>query len=179
MTMKTAAILVSAALALAGCQQSGGYGTTPTSASNYKLGDECGQLGWGTVLGAAAGGAAGGLLGSQFGRGSGNALATTAGVLGGMVLGGFAGGAVDKVNCAKAQEARQRALAASTPIGQPVQWRDPQSGAYGSFTPTRDGRAPDGAPCREYQQEIIINGERKQGVGTACQQPDGSWKTVS
>src|SRR5271155_871659 len=116
MTMKTAGFLVSAARALAGCQQSGGYGTTPTSASNYKLGDECGQLGWGKVLGAAAGGAAGGLIGSQIRRGSGNALATTAGVIGGLLLGGYAGSSIDKVNCAEAQKARLRALAATTPI---------------------------------------------------------------
>ncbi|MEJ0072098.1 MAG: RT0821/Lpp0805 family surface protein [Pseudomonadota bacterium] len=177
--MKAGVILVSAALALAGCQQSSGYGTTPTSRSNTNLGDSCGQLGWGTVLGAAAGGAAGGLIGSQIGRGSGNALATTAGVIGGLLLGGFAGGAVDKVNCAEAQRAQQRALAPTTPIGQTVQWNDPKSGASGSFTPTRDGRAQNGALCREYHQTIIVGGEQKEGVGQACQQPDGSWKTVS
>jgi surface antigen len=177
--MKAGAILVSAALALAGCESSGGYGTTPTSRSNYTVGDSCGQLGWGTVLGAAAGGAAGGLLGSQIGRGSGNALATTAGVVGGLLLGGFAGGAVDKVNCAEAQRARQRALAPTTPIGQTIQWNDPQSNASGTFTPTRDGRAENGAACREYTQTITIGGEQKQGVGRACQQSDGSWKTVS
>jgi surface antigen len=177
--MKTGVLVGLIALALAGCEQTGGYGAPPGSASNYNLGDKCGQLGWGTVLGAAAGGAAGGLIGSQIGHGSGNALATTAGVLGGMLLGGYAGRSIDKVNCAEAMQARQRALAASNPVGQTIQWRDPQSGAYGSFTPTRDGRAPDGAPCREYRQEITIDGQLKQGVGTACQQPDGSWKTVS
>lgn len=177
--MKAGVYVLSAALVLTGCQSSGGYGTTSSSRSNTNLGDSCGQLGWGTVLGAAAGGAAGGLIGSQIGRGSGNALATTAGVLGGLLLGGFAGGAVDKVNCAEAERARQRALAASTPIGQSIQWRDPQSGATGSFTPTREGRADNGAACREYTQTIIIGGEQKQGVGRACQQSDGSWKTVS
>jgi len=177
--MKTGVLVALIALALAACEQTGGYGTTPTSASNYNLGDKCGQLGWGTVLGAAAGGAAGGLIGSQIGRGSGNALATTAGVLGGMLLGGYAGRSVDKVNCAEALQARQRALAASNPVGSTIRWNDPQSGASGSFTPTRDGQGPNGAACREYRQEIVIEGQLKQGVGTACQQPDGSWKTVS
>ena len=177
--IKAGMIALSSALLLTACQQTGGYGTTPTSSGDYRLGEACGQLGWGTVLGAAAGGAAGGFIGNQFGRGSGNALATTAGALGGALLGGFAGGSVDKVNCEEAHRAQQRALAPTTPIGQSIQWNDPQSGAHGTFTPTREGHTSDGEYCREYQQTITVGGEQKRGFGQACRQPDGTWKLVS
>lgn len=33
--------------------------------------------------------------------------------------------------------------------------------------------------CREYTQTFSIGGERETGYGTACLQPDGSWKIVS
>jgi len=42
----------------------------------------------------------------------------------------------------------------------------------------RDGRTDSGAYCREFQSEIIVGGERETGYGTACRQPDGSWKIV-
>lgn len=32
--------------------------------------------------------------------------------------------------------------------------------------------------CREYQQTITIEGRTQQGYGTACLQPDGSWKLL-
>ena len=35
-----------------------------------------------------------------------------------------------------------------------------------------------GAYCREYQQEVIVGGQRQQGYGQACRQPDGSWKII-
>lgn len=172
------AILVGASVALlvAGCTtqgQPGPYGT----AHDYTLGNSCGELGWGKVLGAALGGAAGGAIVSNIARGSGSGVATAAGVIGGALLGGFAGSSIDKVNCQNAMAARQQALAQATPIGQTITWNDPQSGATGSFTPTREGRSQAGEYCREYTQTIVIDGEQKQGVGRACQQPDGSWKS--
>ncbi len=184
--MRKILIGVAAAALLAGCTtdpqpryyQAGYPPPPPPAPRNYALGDTCGELGWGKVLGGAIGGAAGGAIVSNIARGHGSGVATAAGVIGGMLLGGFAGSNVDKVNCQEARAAQQRALAPATPIGQTVQWRDPQSGAYGTFTPTREGRAQDGGYCREYSQTIIIGGEEKQGVGRACQQPDGSWKTV-
>jgi surface antigen len=181
--MKKVLVGVSAALILAGCtaQPQPYYQAQPAPrpARTANVGDSCGDLGWGKLAGAALGGAAGGLIGSQVGRGTGNSLATAAGAIGGLLLGGFAGSSVDKVNCAEARAAQQQALQPTTPIGRTIQWSDPQSGATGSFTPTREGRQASGAYCREFRQTIIIGGEQKEGVGQACQQPDGSWKTVS
>jgi hypothetical protein len=33
--------------------------------------------------------------------------------------------------------------------------------------------------CREFTQTFTISGETEKGYGTACLQPDGSWKIVS
>lgn len=33
--------------------------------------------------------------------------------------------------------------------------------------------------CREYTRTIYVGGQAQQGYGTACQQPDGSWKIIS
>lgn len=32
--------------------------------------------------------------------------------------------------------------------------------------------------CREFTQIIEVGGRKEEGYGTACQQPDGSWKIV-
>jgi hypothetical protein len=38
--------------------------------------------------------------------------------------------------------------------------------------------APAGQECREYQSTAVINGQPEQTVGTACRQPDGTWRIV-
>lgn len=183
--MRTGVLGVALAALVAGCTAQpaqpyyqAGYAPPPPPRPSNQLGNACGDLGWGKVAGAAIGGAAGGAIVSNVARGSGSGVATAAGVIGGLLLGGLAGSSIDKVNCENARAAQARALQSTSPIGQPIQWTDPQSGAHGSFTPTREGRQADGAYCREYTQTIIVAGKQEQGVGRACQQPDGSWKTV-
>ncbi|MER2520708.1 MAG: RT0821/Lpp0805 family surface protein [Bdellovibrionales bacterium] len=132
--------------------------------------------GGGESLGTLGGAAAGGLIGSQIGHGSGKAAATLAGVL----LGGFAGNrlgsVVDEGDRTAAVRAEQRAYAA--PIGQQITWNNPQNGNSGVIVPVRDGYDQGGSYCREFQQTITVGGQRQQGYGKACQQPDGSWKIV-
>lgn len=127
----------------------------------------------GTLIGAGLGG----LLGSQFGHGTGKVALTALGVVGGGLLGNSIGRSLDRADQSYYQRASQRAVAA--PIGETITWNNPQSGHYGSITPTREGyQASTGAYCREYQQEIVVGGQRQQGYGQACRQPDGSWKVV-
>lgn len=64
--------------------------------------------------------------------------------------------------------------AATAPVGQPITWED--GSASGSITATRQGRDAAGNQCREFQQEVTIGGQAEQAYGTACLQPDGSWK---
>lgn len=37
---------------------------------------------------------------------------------------------------------------------------------------------PNGTYCREYQQDVVIGGVRRESYGTACLQPDGDWKIL-
>jgi surface antigen len=127
----------------------------------------------GTLIGAGLGG----LLGSQFGHGTGKVAMTALGVVGGGLLGNSLGRSLDRADQSYYQRASQQAAAA--PIGETITWSNPQSGNYGSVTPTRDGyQGATGAYCREYQQEIVVGGQRQQGYGQACRQPDGSWQVV-
>jgi hypothetical protein len=32
--------------------------------------------------------------------------------------------------------------------------------------------------CRDYKHSIMIDGEKQDVFGTACKQPDGSWRVV-
>jgi surface antigen len=127
----------------------------------------------GTLIGAGLGG----LLGSQFGGGTGKLAMTALGVVGGGLLGNQIGRSLDRADQGYAQRASQQAVAA--PIGETITWNNPQSGNYGSYTPTREGvQSTTGAYCREYQQEVVVGGRRQQGYGQACRQPDGSWKVI-
>ena len=36
-----------------------------------------------------------------------------------------------------------------------------------------------GQYCREYQSHVNVGGRMQYGYGTACQQPDGSWRVVN
>ena len=63
--------------------------------------------------------------------------------------------------------------------GETSTWKNPDSGHSGSITPTNTFQNANGQYCREYQQTINVGGQKEQGYGTACRQPDGSWKIVS
>lgn len=66
--------------------------------------------------------------------------------------------------------------ATSAPLNDPIAWND--GAASGSVTPLRDGQTDDGRTCREFQQEITVDGKRQRAYGTACREPDGSWEMV-
>jgi len=127
-------------------------------------------------VGAATGAVVGGLLGSKVGGGSGQLWATGAGVVIGGLLGSEVGRSLDKADMNYLNAANQRAH--SAPIGETVSWSNPDSGNSGSVTPTRDGYSSANRYCREYQQEIIVGGQRESAVGQACQNADGTWDIV-
>lgn len=128
----------------------------------------------GTVIG----GVAGAVLGSQVGKGSGRIIATAVGTLAGAMIGSEIGKSLDRADQLAMTQAEQRAHTA--PIGEKIVWNNPDSGHYGSVTPIRDGRnAQTNAYCREYQTTVVIGGQEQSAYGTACQQPDGSWKVVN
>ena len=128
----------------------------------------------GTLIGAGLGG----LAGSQIGHGSGNLAATGAGVLLGALLGSSAGKSLDRADRMYAERSTNTALEAGR-SGQPVAWTNPDNGHSGTIIPQPAYQSNTGQYCREYQQTVQVGGERQQAYGTACRQPDGSWKVAN
>ena len=125
----------------------------------------------------------GGLGGAALGAGiaalaHGNPAAIVASALGGALLGGYIGNRLDKKDKEIAELTASRALE-SNHTGQASSWKNPDSGNSGTITPTKTYQAASGQYCREYQQTITVGGENHQAYGTACRQPDGSWKIQS
>lgn len=142
------------ALTLAACQTTGGQ-----------------KQSGGTLVGAGLGA----LAGSQIGSGRGQLAAVAIGALGGAFLGNSVGQSLDRADQLHANRATQAARTA--PIGQPIEWRNPDTGNRGRVTPIREGNnRKTGAYCREYQQTVTVNGRSQDAYGTACRQPDGSWQ---
>ena len=152
-----------AAAMLAGCASSG---------------DGPGQFGANkTTVGGLLGGIGGAVAGAQFGSGRGRLAAVAAGTLIGALVGSEVGKSLDKADQQQAYHAQQQAQAA--PIGQTIAWSNPESGNSGTVTPVREGRiASTGEYCREFQQNVQVGGQTQQAYGTACRQPDGSWRIV-
>ncbi len=134
-----------------------------------------GQYGNKQVIGGLGGAALGGWAGSTIGGGKGKLAATAAGVLIGALVGSEIGRGLDQVDKQKAERAYTQATTA--PVGQTITWSNPNTGNYGTVTPTRDGtKSSTGEYCREFQQTVVVGGEQQQAYGVACRQPDGQWE---
>lgn len=138
----------------------------------------CEGVGQKQAGGAVIGGAAGGLLGSQIGSGSGQLAATAAGALLGMLAGSEVGKSLDRADQMYAAQTTQGALE-SNKTGTVSTWTNPDSGHSGTVTPVRTFQDAQGQNCREFQQTVTIGGKTESAYGTACRQPDGSWKIVN
>ncbi len=130
------------------------------------------------TLGTLIGAGLGGLAGSQIGSGTGQLAAVGAGVLLGGLLGNEVGKSLDKADVAYAERNAQQTLEYQ-PTGATSSWVNPDSGNSGSITPTKTYQSAGGENCREYQQTVTVAGEQQSAYGTACRQPDGSWKLVN
>lgn len=131
-----------------------------------------------TGAGTAMGAVAGGIIGSTLGKGSGQFVGVGVGALAGALIGNQIGSALDEQDKAKMAHSSQRALE-HAPAGQPVEWKNPDSGHFGYTTPTRTYNNDKGRYCREFTQVVVIGGEEKKAYGKACRQPDGQWEIVS
>ncbi|HEX7007209.1 MAG TPA: RT0821/Lpp0805 family surface protein [Alphaproteobacteria bacterium] len=123
------------------------------------------------IVGSALGAAAGGLLGSQFGKGSGKTTMTIAGILAGALAGGAIGRSMEPADQACVSRTLEH-----TPTGQTVAWQNPDNQSSYWVTPTRTYETASGVPCREYVTDAVIGGRVEKVVGTACRQPDGTWR---
>lgn len=93
-------------------------------------------------------------------------------IIGGVILG-----------AALLSSASQPAYAEPQPVYAPAPYNqsyDYYNQAPVQAVPSSDVyQAQSGQYCREYQSQANIAGRMQYGYGTACQQPDGSWRVVN
>jgi len=124
-------------------------------------------------IGTMTGAVAGGLLGSQFGHGGGQILAIGAGSIAGALIGSSIGKSMDETDRLKMSRALE-----NNNVGQPAYWRNDRSGDKYTVVPVRNVTKGHNRYCREYRTTAVIGGKQQEIYGTACRQPDGSWKAV-
>lgn len=131
------------------------------------------QQGSSEQAGLVVGGIVGGLLGSKVGKGSGRTAAIILGTMAGAIIGGRVGQSMDATDRMRTSQALE-----TVRDDEPTTWRNPNSGYEYTVVPTKTIEYDEG-PCREYTMEANIGGQMETVYGTACRQPDGSWKTES
>jgi surface antigen len=137
----------------------------------------------GGVAGAIVGALAGGFAGAEFGGGLGQTLFITAGAMTGASVGYEAGTSLYESDQAAYDNNARKALNTSM-NGKVSDWVNPDTGNSGIFIPTKTFVAIDGRPCRNYRSILALKPQGNMaGVithqkGTACQQADGSWRSV-
>lgn len=119
--------------------------------------------------GAVVGGALGGLLGAQVGGGTGRTAAIIAGTLAGSAIGANIGRTMDEVDRQRMGHALE-----TQPDHRSTRWQNPNTGHEYAVTPVST-RETGGRPCRTFETEAIIDGERETVTGEACRQADGRW----
>ncbi len=140
-------LALSAAIVLSGCQ------TTS-------------KRDWGTGIGAGAGA----IIGNR----------ATGGSVAGTLIGMFVGGLIGRSIGTDLEESDRRQMADTlerNSTGQSRAWTNPDTGTEYRMTPTTGQyRATEGT-CRQFRQEMVIDGQRKVVMGTACKQVDtAAWQ---
>jgi surface antigen len=107
------------------------------------------------IVGAGLGAVVGGVAGAQFGGGTGQLVTTAAGAVLGSYLGSEAGASMDRSD--RMYYGHQAAPRAAVP------------------SPSRYAH---GANCREFRDEVVMDGQRLHRAARACRQPDGSWLII-
>ena len=128
---------------------------------------------FGTVIGAGVGA----LAGSQIGDGRGQLAAVAVGTLLGAIAGSQVGKSLDHADRLAMANAQQQALETGK-SGANTTWRNPDSGNSGAITPQPAYQEASGRHCREFQQAITVAGKTESAYGTACRQPDGTWRII-
>jgi surface antigen len=62
--------------------------------------------------------------------------------------------------------------------GQHYVWRNDADGDHGYIIPGETYRDHDGYECRDFQQVMVVHGDRQDSSGTVCRQDDGTWAVV-
>ena len=127
------------------------------------------------LIGAVLGGAAGAVIGSRIGERDERFITTVGGAVIGAVVGGAIGKSMDDADQACAAQALEYAN-----FKQSVRWQNKARGSWYTMTPIglvpADGK---GHECRRYSMLTEGGGQKQTTQGTACRQPDGSWRLRS
>jgi surface antigen len=138
-------------------------------------GGECDpRLFEGQLIGGMLGAAAGGYVGSTIGKGKGKLAATAIGTLVGAVLGQSVG-----EQLARAEDICFSQTFEHVPDREMITWNDAQRGARYEVIPKNTVKTTAGEYCREYTARATVNGKPVETYGTACRQPDGSWRLIN
>lgn len=129
-------------------------------------------------VGTIAGAIGGAFAGKNVGSGSGQTLGIAAGTLLGAFIGNQVGASLDRADKLYMQQTNQSALE-TLPTGERSVWTNPDTGNSGWIKPTKTYQTSDETYCREFTQAIEIGGKQQEAYGTACRQPDGTWKLQS
>lgn len=169
---KIALTIILSALTISSCAPQ--YGPNRSGQSRGIAGTGIDKSDVGTVAGAL-----GGALAAQgIGKGTGNTLAIAGGAMLGGLIGREVGASLDRADMQYYNSTTQNALE-QTGTGTTSNWVNPDSGHGGTVTPTKTYQTSSGQYCREFTQTINIGSQKESAVGTACRQPDGTWKIVN
>lgn len=117
------------------------------------------------------GGVLGGMLGNEIGGGGrGETAAIIAGTMAGAAIGGAIGRSMDTTDRLRTGMALENVR-----TGVSTTWRNPDTRTDYAVTPTRTYETSSG-PCRDFTVQSLMDGRQQQVTGTACRQPDGTWR---
>lgn len=128
----------------------------------------------GEIFGGLIGAAAGGYLGSTMGKGDGKLAATAIGTLVGAVIGHSVGDSLTRTEDICFSQTFEH-----VPDRETITWHDGTRGAQYEVSPTRTIKTAKGEYCREYTAKATVGSNPMESYGTACRQPDGSWKLMN
>lgn len=125
------------------------------------------------AFGIFTGALAGGIVGSHAGNGNGKLFTTAAGFILGAFLGNAIGKEMDK------NDARHFYMALDDmPYGEPAHWRNDDTGVDYEVIPVKTVYVRGYHYCRKYHTIAYIDGKKRHMYGTACRQPNGTWKAI-
>ena len=122
----------------------------------------------------------------EIGTFDGRTAAIVTGIFLGGLLGKDVGATLDRVDKQMMARTTHNTLE-NSPIGSTSNWNNPDTGNSGTITPTKTYRCAGtscasqttSGYCREFQTTVTVGGKVQNAYGTACRQPDGSWKIVN
>ena len=85
---------------------------------------------------------------------------------------------LDEADTPYMSQALQSALE-SNKSGHSANWINPDNNHRGAVTPLRTFKSETGQDCRQFQRLATVAGETGLAYGTACREPDGTWRVIA